>query len=55
MAVKVNPVTYVTEAMRAIVIEGWEWSTIITGLWVTVVMVGFLMIVTTWLFRRATA
>lgn len=55
VAVKVNPVTYVTEAMRAIVIEGWEWNTIITGLWVTVVMVGFLMIVTTWLFRRATA
>ena len=55
VATKINPVTYVMEALRTIVIEGWEWGTILTGLWVLVVMVGFLMVVTTWLYRRATA
>lgn len=54
IAVKANPVTYVTEAMRAIVVEGWEMGVILTGLWVTVAMVGVLMIVTTWLYRRVT-
>jgi ABC-2 type transport system permease protein len=55
VAVKVNPVTYVTEAMRVLVVEGWEWNTILTGLWVTAAMVGLLMILTTWLYRRVTA
>ena len=54
VAVKANPVTYVTEAMRALVVEGWEWNTILTGVWVTVVMVALLMILTTWLYRRVT-
>lgn len=54
IAVKANPVTYVTEAMRAIVVEGWEMGTILTGLWVTVATVGVLLVVTTWLYRRVT-
>ena len=54
IAVKANPVTYVTEAMRAIVVEGWEMGTILTGLWVTLATVGVLLIVTTWLYRRVT-
>jgi len=31
VAPKLNPVTYVMEAMRAMVIGGWEWGTILTG------------------------
>ena len=54
IAVKANPVTYVTEAMRALVVEGWEMGTILTGLWVTVATVGVLMLGTTWLYRRVT-
>ena len=54
IAVKANPVTYVTEAMRALVVEGWEMGTILTGLWVTLATVGVLMLVTTWLYRRVT-
>ena len=28
---KINPVTYVMEAMRAMTLEGWEWPTILPG------------------------
>ena len=54
IAVKANPVTYVLEAMRAIVVEGWEMGTILTGVWVTLAMVAVLMAITTWLYRRVT-
>jgi ABC-2 type transport system permease protein len=50
----INPVTYVMNATRAIVVEGWD-SSVILGL---VVLVGFtavLMAATTWIFRKATA
>ena len=33
VAVKINPVTYVMEAMRAMVVSGWEWGTSLTGVW----------------------
>jgi len=55
IAVAINPVTYVLESLRTIVIEGWEWGTILTGVWVLGVMLGVLMVATTWLYRRATA
>ena len=55
VAVKLNPVTYVMEAMRAIVVEGWDWPTIITGVWVALLMMTVLLIATTWMYRRQTA
>ena len=55
VAVKINPVTYVMEAMRAIVLEGWEWGTILTGVWVAGVMLAVLLTATTWMYRRQTA
>ncbi|HCL25254.1 MAG: ABC transporter permease [SAR202 cluster bacterium] len=55
VAVKINPVTYVMEAMRAIVVEGWDWDTILTGVWVAGLMMSLLLIATTWMYRRQTA
>ena len=55
VAVKINPVTYVLEAMRVLVVEGWEWETILTGLWVLGAMTVIPLLGTTWLYRRATA
>ena len=55
VAVKINPVTYVMEAMRAIVLEGWEWGTILTGVWVATAMLAVLLTITTWMYRRQTA
>ena len=55
VAVKINPVTYVMEAMRAIVLEGWDWPTILTGVWVAGAMLAVLLIATTWMYRRQTA
>ncbi|MCH7737152.1 MAG: ABC transporter permease [Chloroflexi bacterium] len=55
VAVKINPVTYVMEAMRAIVLEGWDWPTILTGVWVACLMLAVLLAATTWMYRRQTA
>ena len=55
VAVKLNPVTYVIEAMRAMVIGGWEWETILTGVWVAAGMLAVLLTLTTWMYRRQTA
>ena len=55
VAVKINPVTYVMEAMRAMTLEGWEWETIFTGVWVAGVMLAVLLVTTTWMYRRQTA
>ncbi len=55
VAVKMNPVTYVMEAMRAIVLEGWDWPTILTGVWVAGAMLAVLLVATTWMYRRQTA
>ena len=55
VAVRINPVTYVMEAMRAITLEGWDWPIIITGVWVAVGMLAVLLAATTWMYRRQTA
>ena len=55
MAVKINPVTYVMEAMRAMALEGWEWWTILTGVWVAVGMMAVLLEAAAWMYRRQTA
>ena len=55
VAVKINPVTYVMEAMRAMTLEGWDWPTILTGVWVAGLMMTVLLAATTWMYRRQTA
>lgn len=41
--------------MRAIVPDGWEWGTVLTGVWVAGVMLGVLLVATMWMYRRQTA
>ena len=53
--VKTNPITYVMEAMRAMTLGGWEWGTILTGVWVAGVMMGVLLAAAKWMYRRQTA
>lgn len=50
----INPVTYVMESTRAMVVQGWDGSTILPGLLVLIGLTGGLMGITTWLFHRAT-
>ena len=54
-AVTINPVDYVLVAIRSIIIEGWVWDTIATGLWVLTAMTVVLLSAATWVYRRATA
>ncbi|MBM3945434.1 MAG: hypothetical protein FJ317_08125 [SAR202 cluster bacterium] len=54
-AVKINPVDYVLDGIRTIVITGWDWGPILLGLWVLLAMVGVLTIAATWLYQRETA
>ena len=55
VAVTINPVDYVLVAIRSIIIEGWVWDTIATGLWVLTAMTVVLLSAATWVYRRATA
>ena len=54
-AVTVNPVDYVLDSIRTVIITGWEWGAILPGLWVLLGMSALLMAVTTWMYRRVTA
>ena len=54
VAVSVNPVDYVMAGVRTIVIEGWEWDTILPGLWALLAMTALLMGIATWAYRRVT-
>ncbi len=54
VALKANPVNYVLESMRTLVITGWDWGSIATGLWVLIVMTVGLIAAATWMYRRAT-
>ncbi len=55
IAVRFNPVDYVMSAVRAVIIEGWVWSTILPGVWVLVGMTAILLSLTTWQYRQVTA
>ena len=55
IAVTINPVDYILVAIRSIIIEGWVWDTIATGLWVLTAMTVVLLSAATWVYRRATA
>jgi ABC-2 type transport system permease protein len=55
IAVMINPVEYVLAGVRTIIIQGWEWETILPGLWVLVAMTLGLIGVATWFYRRVTA
>ena len=55
IAVSINPVDYILAAIRVIIIEGWEWQTILPGLWALLAMIAVLGTVTIWSFRRMTA
>ena len=55
VAVTVNPVNYVLEAVRAITIVGWDWTPILQGVFILLGLTAVLMGLATWMFRRATA
>ena len=55
VAVNLNPVNYVLESLRALVLTGWDWGTLGPGLGVLVVSTVLLTSVTTYLYRKATA
>lgn len=55
IAVILNPVDYVLQGVRAIIIQGWEWDTILPGLWWLIATTAGLMALATWLYRRVTA
>jgi len=55
IAVMINPVEYVLAGVRTIIIQGWEWETILPGLWVLAAMTLGLIGVATWFYRRVTA
>ena len=42
-------------AMRAMTLDGWEWGTLLAGVWVAGVMLGVLLAATMWMYRGQTA
>ncbi len=54
VAVTINPVDYVLAGVRAMIIEGWEWDSILPGLWSLIAMTVVLTVVATWFYRRVT-
>ena len=55
VAVTLNPVDYVLVAVRTIIIDGWEWESILPGLWVLTATTAIMLTAATWTYRRATA
>ncbi len=55
VAVSINPVNYVLEAIRAIIIVGWVWQDILPGVAILIAMTAATLTATTILYRRATA
>lgn len=55
LAVTLNPIDYVLVSVRTIIIEGWEWDSILPGLWVLCAITVIMLTAATWIYRRATA
>ena len=55
VAVDVNPVNYILEAIRVLIVEGWVWDTVLPGLGVLLGMLALLMAATTYFYRQITA
>ncbi len=55
VAAQLNPITYVLEAMRAIINEGWIWSEIAAGVLACVVLGVAMYLLTLYALRRRTA
>ncbi|MCY4622938.1 MAG: ABC transporter permease [bacterium] len=54
-AVTVNPVDYVLVSVRTIIITGWEWESILPGIWVLAALTAIMLTAATWTYRGATA
>jgi ABC-2 type transport system permease protein len=54
-AVTINPVDYILDSIRTIIITGWQWGDIAPGLWVLIGMSAVMLGVATWMYRRETA
>ena len=52
VAAKINPTAYVMEAMLAMVLDGRDWGTIFTGVWVAGAILAALLVATTNMYRR---
>lgn len=55
VAARLNPITYVLEAMRAIINEGWIWQTIMAGVMACVILGVAMYLLTLFALRRRTA
>lgn len=55
VAAQLNPITYVLEAMRAIINEGWVWSEIAAGVLACVILGLAMYLLTLWALKRRTA
>jgi ABC-2 type transport system permease protein len=55
VAARLNPITYVLQAMRAIINEGWIWPEILAGVIACVILGGAMYLLTLFALRRRTA
>jgi ABC-2 type transport system permease protein len=55
VAARLNPITYVLQAMRAIINEGWVWPEILAGVLACVILGGAMYLLTLFALRRRTA
>ena len=55
VAVALNPVDYIMVGVRTIIIEGWEWESILPGLYILTAITAIMLTSATWAYRRATA
>jgi ABC-2 type transport system permease protein len=55
VAARLNPITYVLEAMRAIINEGWIWPEIMAGILACVILGAAMYLLTLFALRRRTA
>ena len=55
VAVALNPVDYIMVGVRTIIVEGWEWDSILPGLYILTAITAIMLTSATWAYRRATA